>query len=118
GRERQLKHLGDLSGRHPHSSQRLDRLHALLGQPRRTATRPRRPIKQLTIAAAVTAKPLRRRPNAATRSLRRLFQLPALLEYSPAKQQTTPRTGPTISVKIHPVTSWGCWLRQIGRAHV
>jgi hypothetical protein len=106
-RERQPQHLGDLGRRHPEPSQRLDRLHTLLGQPRRAAMRPRRPIKQLPIAVAVTGNPFRGRPGAATGSLRSLRQLPALLDHSPAQQQTTARTGPTISVKIHPVTSSG-----------
>ena len=59
------------------------------------------------VAIPIPAEPLRGRPLAATRRLGRLPQRPPLLKHPPTDQQTAARTGPMISVKLHPVTSSG-----------
>ena len=104
-RQRQLEHLGDLGRRHPQPPQALDRPHPLARQPRRTPPRPRRAVDQVTVAIPKAAQPLRRRANAATRGLSRLPLCPTLLKHTPTDQQPATRTGPMVSVQLHPAPS-------------
>jgi len=69
--------------------------------------RPRRAVTQLEIALAEPTHPLPSRVDAATSSLGGPLKRPTLLEHTTANQEPTARTGPMISVQLHPVTSFG-----------
>jgi hypothetical protein len=106
-REWQREQLGDLRGRHPQAPQPLDRVHPLLRQPGWAVAGSRGTIEQPPITSAETGEPLRRSTDAATGRLGSRRQRPLFLEHPPADQQTTARTGPMVSVQLHPVPSLG-----------
>src|SRR5579862_3745335 len=134
-RERHLKRLGDLGGRHPQTPQRRDQLNALLRRPTRHPLRCRGPINEPIPAFAPEAsEPLRDRAYAHAGGLGRLRERPALPEHALNDQPATVQTGAGVTVQPHsgPSLDWvastppaskearmeqRCWELQLDRCY-
>ena len=110
-RDRHPKRLGDLGACHPQSTQRSDRRDTRLACPQRHRRGRRTTIEQTLLAltgnAAATSRPCarsRRRPRPPPRA-----STPALNPID--RQATAVRTGPRVSVQLHPDhPPWSWWL--------
>jgi hypothetical protein len=105
-RERQPQRLGDLRSRHAQPAQRHDRGHQPVRQPPSHPLRRRRAILKRLARRAAT-HPLARRHHAHAGGLGRRRERPTLLQHPPSNQRPALRTGPRVSVQLHPVPSLG-----------
>jgi hypothetical protein len=107
-RDRHRQRLGDLGGGHPQPPQRLDRRHPLRGGLVRDPLRRRAEIVQTGLALlAETPQPAIDGAVADSGGHGRLRHRPTLLKHSIDEQPPALRTGPRVSVKLHPVSSLG-----------
>src|SRR5215210_7018088 len=106
-RGRKAENLGDLGAGHPHSPERLDRVHQAPGHSRGAAVRARAAVRQALIALFEALHPLHGGAHAAAGGLGRRPQRPALFKHAGGDQSPALRTGVGVSVKVHPVSSLG-----------
>ena len=111
-RERHRKRLRDLRPRHPQAAQTSDHRNACLIGPRRHRARRRAAIEETLLPlTSVAASPLRDGTHAHAGGLGRRRERPPLALNPINREATTMRTGPRVSVQLHPDhPPWSWWL--------
>jgi len=105
-RDRHPEPLGDLPAPQPLATERRDRLHTLVRGALRDPVRSRGAVEQtLLTLLSIAPPPLRDRAHADPGGLGRRAQRPTLPLDSPDHKRATMRTGPRVTVQLHPVTS-------------
>src|SRR5688500_2008135 len=108
GRERHAQALRDLLAGHPHTTQRRDRLDAIISGGVGPGPRRRGAVHQTQLALRPeAAHPLRGGALAHLGGLGRLGERPILLDYPPSEPQPLLRREGRVTVELHPVTSLG-----------
>ena len=117
-RDRHRECLGDLRRRHPQLPQTNDHGDPLRGGAVGDALRGRRSIDEAGFTGgSVATNPLASAAHAHPSGRSRLGQRPALLEYTHRQQPATAPTESRVTVKPHPVASFGLrCLRQLSES--
>ena len=108
-REWHVEDLRDLGRRHAQASEDLDHPHALGLQPGRASPGARGAVTKLAVALAMAPQPLARRALGAAGRFGCSSDRPSLFEHPSAHQLAAARTGPMVSVELHPGPPSGLW---------